>query len=71
MAQFHFVEDYLRLVRNLMAAHPLDEAMSRAVGGEYETFGEIEADPLQHLGLADGMLLVDFGCAVLRKPSQT
>ncbi len=34
MEQAHFVWDYQNLVRNLVAAHPLDEAMSLAVGGD-------------------------------------
>lgn len=36
MSEFHFVEDYERLVEQLLAAHPLYEAMSLAVGGQYE-----------------------------------
>ena len=32
----HFVEDYRELVRSLIAHYPLDEAMSRAVGGDFE-----------------------------------
>lgn len=33
MAQFHYVEDYERLVSELISKHPIDEAMSLAVGG--------------------------------------
>jgi ubiquinone/menaquinone biosynthesis C-methylase UbiE len=62
MANFHFVEDYERLVANLMATYPLDEAMSRAVGGLYESFGPIEAQLLADVGLKDGMSLIDLGC---------
>jgi hypothetical protein len=29
MAQFHFVEEYERLVAHLMENHPIDEAMSQ------------------------------------------
>ncbi len=58
----HFVEDYERFVRNLVATHPLDEAMSLAVGGGYERVGGIERDLLRHAGLADGMALIDLGC---------
>ena len=36
MAKFHFVEDYEKYVRQLMRELPLDEAMSRAVGGDYD-----------------------------------
>ncbi len=62
MAQFHFVEDYERHVANLMRAHPLDEAMSLAVGGGYEVIGSIERAIVTQLGLRDGMALVDLGC---------
>jgi len=62
MAQFHFVEDYEKLVAHLVDSYPIDEAMSRAVGGGYELFGNIEAALLKKVGLADGMRLVDMGC---------
>jgi hypothetical protein len=62
MAEFHFVEDYERLVQSLIASHPIDEAMALAVGGNYEAVGEIERDMLRHAGLRDGMSLVDLGC---------
>ena len=62
MAQFHFVEDYEKLVARLVAKYPIDEAMSYAVGGNYEMFGQIEAALLKKVGLEDGMHLVDLGC---------
>jgi SAM-dependent methyltransferase len=62
MAQFHFVEDYEKLVARLVKTYPIDEAMAYAVGGGYELFGNIEAQLLRGLGLADGMRLVDLGC---------
>lgn len=62
MAQFHFVEDYERHVANLIANHPLDEAMSLAVGGDYYDVGENEAAILEWIGLKDGMTLFDLGC---------
>ena len=62
MAQFHFVTDYENLVLSLLRNYPLDEAMSCAVGGEYETIGAIEAQLLSDVGLKDGMSLVDLGC---------
>jgi ubiquinone/menaquinone biosynthesis C-methylase UbiE len=62
VAQFHFVEDYENLVRQLMAQYPLDEAMSRAVGGDYERVGTIAADILTHAGAKDGIEFLDFGC---------
>lgn len=62
MADFHFVEDYVRLVASLKERLPIDEAMSRAVGGGYERFGGIEADILDHYGLREGDGVLDFGC---------
>lgn len=69
MAQFHFVEDYEKLVATLIKTHPLDEAMAKAVGGDYELFGQIEAHLLRQVGLADGMRLVDLGCGSGRLPA--
>jgi len=64
--KFHFVEDYEAHVAALMAAHPIDEAMSLAVGGavggHYELFGNLEARILVDLGFRDGMALIDLGC---------
>ncbi|GMO35515.1 MAG: hypothetical protein Ta2B_15580 [Termitinemataceae bacterium] len=62
MAKFHFVEDYQKNVKNLMALHPIDEAMSLAVGGGYATIGEIEKDILLYAGLKQKMHLLDYGC---------
>jgi ubiquinone/menaquinone biosynthesis C-methylase UbiE len=62
MAQFHFVEDYERHVANLKAKHPLDVAMSLAVGGGYEEIGEIASEALLYAGLKSGMSVFDFGC---------
>ena len=61
-AQPHFVRDYRRMVRRLMADHPLDEAMSLAVGGDYDAVGPGLADLLVREGLGDGMSLLDLGC---------
>lgn len=66
MAQFHFVEDYERLVAELVARYPLDEAMERAIGadvpGAFEAGGIDEREALVHAGLRDGHSLVDLGC---------
>ena len=62
MAQFHFVEDYEKLVDKLVKTYPIDEAMAYAVGGSYEIFGKIEAQVLRQAGLAKGMRVVDLGC---------
>jgi len=62
LAQFHFVEDYERLVAHLVRTLPLDEAMSQAVGGGFAEFGVKERDILLYAGLHDGMSLLDLGC---------
>ena len=63
MAQFHFIEDYERLVARHVETYPIDEAMSLVVGGgSYEIFGQMEAEIVQAAGLRDGMRLVDLGC---------
>lgn len=62
MAQFHFVEDYERHVGNLIRAFPLDEAMSLAVGGDYERVGRMASDIVLYAGAKDDMSVLDFGC---------
>lgn len=62
MAQFHFVEDYERLVDRLIENHPIDRAMEIAVGGNYESTGELELNILKHAGLKSGMAVFDLGC---------
>jgi ubiquinone/menaquinone biosynthesis C-methylase UbiE len=60
--QYHSVAEYERFVARLIAAHPLDEAMSLAVGGDYERIGDIASDIVIQAGAADGMAVLDFGC---------
>lgn len=62
VAQFHFVEDYEKHVGNLIRAFPLDEAMSLAVGGDYERVGKMARDIVLYAGAKDGMSVLDFGC---------
>ncbi len=62
MANFHFVEDYKKLVDDLLRRYPVDEAMSLAVGGGWEEVGGRCAQSLLNNGLADGMNVLDFGC---------
>jgi SAM-dependent methyltransferase len=70
MAQFHFVEDYEKLVSHMIATHPIDEAMRLVVGGgPYEIFGQMETEILRAAGLGNGMRLVDLGCGSGRLPS--
>ena len=62
MAQFHFVEDYEILVKDLLSKHPRDDAMSIAVGGSYHEMGNKCADLLITHGLMENMNVLDFGC---------
>jgi SAM-dependent methyltransferase len=62
LTRFHFLRDYRRLVRNLLAQYPLPEAMSIAAGGSYDAFGEVEKQLLVGLGLRPEHTLVDVGC---------
>lgn len=62
MAKYHFIEDYEKLVADLVSSYPLDEAMERAVGGKYDLLGGIECDILRYVGLRDGMSVLDLGC---------
>jgi SAM-dependent methyltransferase len=64
--RFHFVDDYRKLVRELIAAHPLDEAMSMAVGGNFEAMGALERRLLVSVGLRPEHTLVDVGCGAGR-----
>ncbi len=58
----HYVAEYRKLVSQLTASHALDEAMSLAVGGDYEDMGNIQADLLHEWGLKDGHFVIDIGC---------
>lgn len=60
--QFHFVRDYRALVRRLMTEYPLDEAMERAVGGQFKTMGAVERQLLVQSGLKPGHAIIDVGC---------
>jgi ubiquinone/menaquinone biosynthesis C-methylase UbiE len=62
MAEFHFVQDYEKLIARLLGELPFEEAMAAAVGGDFERVGKIEAAILRHFGLRDGMTLIDLGC---------
>ena len=62
MAEFHFVEDYRQIVRRLLATHDIDEAMSLAVGGDWENMGKNLSRFAQSLGLKPDMKVLDFGC---------
>ncbi|UJP04797.1 MAG: class I SAM-dependent methyltransferase [Nitrosomonas sp.] len=60
--KFHFIDDYRNLVNDLIQAHPLHQAMSMAVGGNFEAFGEIEKQLLIGYGLQPEHTIIDIGC---------
>lgn len=60
--QPHFVSDYTAYVRDLIKKHPLDEAMSYAVGGSYDLTGSLLVEVLERCGLKEGMSVIDLGC---------
>jgi ubiquinone/menaquinone biosynthesis C-methylase UbiE len=62
MAELRSVRDYRQLVGNLLEDHPLDAAMSMAVGGEYDTMGDAEAEIFVRRGLCAGHCVIDLGC---------
>jgi SAM-dependent methyltransferase len=57
---------YRDFVRNLMNQYPLDEAMQRAIGGEFESFGVLERELLIQYGLHRKGYLIDVGCGAGR-----
>ena len=59
---FGNVLGYQRMVAEMLQAFPEDEAMSRAVGGNYEYFGRLERLALEHLGLFGNARVLDVGC---------
>lgn len=62
MRSSHFVEDYRRHIQNLISLHPKEKAMSLAVGGNFDSIGQLLYEFLRQSGLVNGMNLVDIGC---------
>lgn len=60
--QPHFVTDYTAYVRDLIQKHPLQEAMSYAVGGAYDLTGSLLVEVLERCGLKEDMSIIDLGC---------
>lgn len=50
------------MTTRLLSKHPIDVAMSAAVGGEFEAVGILERELLIHLGLKPQDYLIDVGC---------
>jgi SAM-dependent methyltransferase len=53
---------YLGVVAALERVYGPDEAMRRAVGGEFEGIGFLELETLRHFGLRQDAYLIDVGC---------
>ena len=58
----HFQRDYEALVTRLCSAYPSEQAMSLAVGGDFEHMGDVEYAILKQYGLKSDSYLVDVGC---------
>ncbi|MBO9718172.1 MAG: DUF563 domain-containing protein [Pseudoxanthomonas sp.] len=58
----HFLSSYLKHSKDLLESHDEGEAMSLAVGGDYEAVGMLEFQLLKHLGLKPEHTVVDVGC---------
>lgn len=68
--KYYFVEEYEQHVAQLVQDHDLDQAMSLAVGGHYESMGQNLLNVAVHSGLKDGMSVLDFGCGSGRLSTQ-
>ncbi len=60
--QLAFIQNYKRMVAAMLAAFPEDEAMARAVGGDYARVGLLEHCALLHAGLFHNARVLDVGC---------
>lgn len=58
----HFLSSYLKHSKELLESKDEGQAMSQAVGGDYEAVGMLEFQLLKHLGLQSGHTVVDVGC---------
>lgn len=58
----HYVRDYRKHVKSLLAAAPEVDAMRLAVGGEFHSFGTALKDLVIESGLKEHMTVVDVGC---------
>lgn len=58
----HFLTNYLKHSQDLLEVHDEPQAMSLAVGGDYEAVGTLEFLLLKHLGLQPGHRVIDVGC---------
>ena len=61
-ARLDFHRSYPRFMRSLTKRYPLDEAMKRSVGGEFEAIGILERELLIQSGLGKDGYVIDVGC---------
>lgn len=61
-SQFRYLQSYQQMVSGLLQLFPEDEAVSRAVGGNYEYFGVLEHALLRAHGLTPESSVIDVGC---------
>ena len=57
-----YLTTYRGIVDSLEHVFPHDEAMKRAVGGQFEAMGLLELEALRHFGLREHDYLIDVGC---------
>ncbi len=58
----HYKEDYQDFTEMLINQRDKREAMSAAVGGEFEAIGKLEYALLRQLGLKEDHTVIDIGC---------
>ena len=67
-----FRSTYIRVVEELEGSlgHGTDEAMERAVGGDFDGIGRLEFETIKHFGLKEDGYLIDVGCGSGRLTKQ-
>lgn len=69
-SQLRYLLTYEQMVGGLLKALPEEEAVSHAVGGDYERVGVLEHAVLRNNGLRPDSAVVDVGCGSGRLASQ-
>lgn len=66
----HFLSSYLKQSKELLETHEEAQAMSLAVGGDFEAVGALEFCLLKQLGLRPEHSVIDVGCGSGRLANQ-
>lgn len=66
----HFLSSYLKQSKELLETHDEKQAMSLAVGGDYEAVGALEFCLLKQQGLQPQHTVIDAGCGSGRLATQ-